>query len=174
MPNERGFEEIDAKSVEFLAGLCEYAGKFGISVAIENLPVFTGATGESHLYSTVDELLSIIGRLHSRNLMNIGVCFDTGHANIGGLNVPEALLKAGAHLKQLHLNDNPGEVKPKAGGDLHLICGEGNIPWREVVRVLREVRYAGPITFELGSRSGHPIDELLEGCIRSWKRISGN
>lgn len=171
--NSTGFDAINRRSVELLSALCEYAKAAGMTVTIENLPLFTGSSGESHFYNTVEELLAIIRDLSLRGIENIGVCFDTGHANIGGINAPEGVLKAGSHLKQLHLNDNPGVVKPLSQGDLHLVCGEGRIHWNEIVAALKTIDYSGPVTFELGSRSGHSVDVLLESCIRSWRGFEG-
>jgi sugar phosphate isomerase/epimerase len=165
--NTTGFDEINRKSIEQLAELCRYADQSGIVVTIENLPVFKGKTASSNFYSTVDELLNIIRSLALQNITNIGICFDTGHANLGGIDISDGIMKAGPYLKQLHLNDNMGDIQ----GDMHLICGEGNIQWDKVINSLDNIAFAGPVTFEHGSRSGHCIEYMMENCIENWKRL---
>ena len=73
----------------------------------------------------------------------------------------------GARLDCLHLNDNYG----RSNGlyeDLHLLPGEGTLPWAEIIRALREIGYAGVYNIE-------PIADLarLDKQARTAKLAKG-
>ncbi len=75
---------------------------------------------------------------------NLGVCLDFGHANI-----QKPLLELDGFIRQLnntliatHLHDNEG------ASDQHLVPLEGNIPWKEALRTLRDIEYSSPIILE--------------------------
>lgn len=82
----------------------------------------------------------------------VKVCFDTGHANISGVNPPEAIRMLGSRLGSLHLQDNFGRVAP-IEPDVHLLPGHGLIDWGEVMLSLKEVGFHGVLNME-------PVDSL--------------
>jgi sugar phosphate isomerase/epimerase len=104
-------------------------------------------------------VLTLIERLVADQLDadHLGVCVDTGHANLGDLGAPRAIRMAGPRLLTLHLHDNWGEV------DDHLPPGRGTIDWPDVMAALREVGYARPLQLELTDRAPHrEYDQALE------------
>jgi sugar phosphate isomerase/epimerase len=169
---ETDAEEVDRLDIHFLSVCCEYAADFGITIAIENLPFIVGNGRLSGRYcNTADDLLRLISMMKAAGHLNIAACFDTGHANLCGLDIPASILKLRDNLCQLHLNDNRGELKPNSEGDVHLVPGRGNINWPEVKRALHSIGYTGPIMFEFGSRSGNPAEDILSEAIEAWKKF---
>lgn len=76
----------------------------------------------------------------------IGICVDVGHSNVIG-DVMKELKRAGEKLYALHISDNDGSR------DYHLVPGEGNIPWGEVVEFLRSLKRKMPFTLEVRDRT---------------------
>lgn len=74
---------------------------------------------------------------------NVGLNIDTGHANLGDMNVVSAIRAAGSLLITTHLQDNYGKV------DNHLPPGLGKIDWPGVINVLAEVGYVGTYMVEI-------------------------
>lgn len=117
----------------------EVASKWGVGIAIENMP--DNRLGERYFGVTAEDLLELLERLGDENLF--GICWDTGHANLNKLNQPESIRQMGRHLKALHVNDNRGEK------DDHLLPYLGSIEWEPLLLALKEIRYAGDFTYEI-------------------------
>ena len=84
-----------------------------------------------------------------------GVCWDTGHANLCGLDQYEEIKKLGSRLEGLHVHDNYGTRAP--GCDLHLFPYWGNINFDGLISALIEIDYKGTFNFEVDNpvrRSG--------------------
>ena len=128
----------------YFAPFVEYANKIGVDMVIENMrSLKTGAP--VHRYcSNPDELCDIA------DACGIGVCWDTGHANISGLCQSEAIRYVGDRLKVLHLNDNDGI------GDVHYVPYMGNVNWKDVMAGLKSIGFAGAINFEVACSAVPP------------------
>jgi len=74
----------------------------------------------------------------------MGVCWDTGHANIQKLNQYQAIKALGKNLVTTHIDDND------TSGDQHLLPFEGNINWKAIITALREINYMGLFNLEVG------------------------
>ena len=101
-----------------------------IRIAIENME---GSDEVSH----PEELMEIASRLGDR----AGICLDTGHANMTGLDIPSFIRTCRTKLIATHIADNDGR------SDLHLLPGFGNIVWESVIPAFREC-YDGYLTLE--------------------------
>ena len=56
-------------------------------------------------------------------------------------------------VQALHVNDNFGPVRnPSWKADYHLIPGFGSVNWDNVIKALREIKYAGDFTLEVSMR----------------------
>ncbi len=88
------------------------AAESGIVIALENLP-------PGYLGCTPDEIISLLDRTDRGS---VGVCFDSGHANLSGhfLEFASALLPLAVTM---HLHDNDGTA------DQHAFPGFGSIDW---------------------------------------------
>ncbi len=95
------------------------AKEAGIVIALENLP-------PAYLGHEPDELLALIDGCDSAA---VGVCFDTGHANLSGsfASFARQLLP---HTVAVHVHDNDGTE------DSHRFPGQGSIDWPEFWRSL--------------------------------------
>jgi len=163
---------LDEINLQTLAICCEYAGQYGITITIENLPFFSGKLGIGRYCNSADDLLRLIGLVKSSGYDNIGACLDTGHANLCRIDIAATVCKLGDDLKQLHINDNRGELKRNNEGDVHLVPGNGDINWPEVYQALEAIAYDGPVMFEFGSRSGEPVERILSEALIVWKSLA--
>ena len=140
-------DEVRRRNKETLKVLTDYIKDMPITICLENLRSGIGMETETEkrheLHQSVEEFLWYIDEL---NTDKIAICLDTGHLNISQASSQrEFILKAGKHLKALHIADNLGEE------DLHMMpfC-RGNLNIDEVVEALNEVGYDGLYNLELG------------------------
>ena len=89
-----------------------------------------------------EELLSYVEELNSPHL---GICLDTGHLNLSRASTQrDFILRAGKHLRALHIADNEGER------DQHLMpFGIGSVDMKEVAGTLFEIGYDGLWNLEI-------------------------
>jgi len=137
-------EDYRKKNIEILKILCQKANGYGLSLTIENLPI--GCLAD--LGTTISDLLGVIKEVEEPNL---GICFDSGHGLISGLNLYEEIIKAGEKLFETHLHDNIGRISDKNSiNDLHQPAGIGKINWLEVISALKKINFSNPVVFEIG------------------------
>ncbi len=115
----------------YVKPLCMHANPNGVGLAVENTIREMDATIEA-----VDKL--------KKDGFIIGMCYDTGHANVAGLNQKEAIHQLGDRLKMLHVHDNFGK-------DHHQPPFCGTINWTDVMEGLAEIGYTGDFNFETNS-----------------------
>ena len=113
-----------------LENICGYAADKGVAIALEN-------------GSTMENMESILRLANSVDAPNIGICVDTGHANLGDLGAPRAIKMAGSLLLTTHLQDNRGQR------DDHMPPGMGNMDWEDIFRALTEIDYNRTLMLEL-------------------------
>ncbi|MBV8811455.1 MAG: sugar phosphate isomerase/epimerase [Acidobacteriaceae bacterium] len=89
----------------------------------------------------------------------IGILWDTFHANIEEKSLPDALRSCGKYLKHVHTSENDRGTP-----------GTGHIDWRGVVSVLRELRYDGWLTIE---SFGFALGEL-SAAASIWRDLAGS
>ncbi len=132
--------------------LLPLAEALDLEIHVENMFDFAGLQQEGEIpfaFTTVEDLCWLIDALDHPL---VKACFDTGHANISGLDVPDAIRQLGHRLGTLHLQDNFGRVAP-IEPDVHLLPGHGLIDWLEVMAALREIGFDGVLNME-------PVDSL--------------
>ena len=120
-------ETLVDETVRVFAPLEAEAKKLGITLAMENM-----------FFTNPEQLAEIADRL------NCGICWDIGHANLGGFSQSHALRLLGKRIKVLHLHDNYGKA------DNHNAPYFGNINWPEFVSLLEEIGYEGTFNYEVG------------------------
>lgn len=103
------------------------------AIALENLP--HGPAGLD-----ISDLVAICEEFDSPAL---GICLDTGHARLEGLQPAEAVRACGQWLTCLHVHDNFGQ------SDQHLLPFDGNCDWSGFVATLRTVGYSGTLNLEV-------------------------
>lgn len=95
----------------------------------------------------------------------LGLCYDTGHANmIWKDRSPEVLDAYKNRLFAVHMHDNDGR------DDQHQIPGEGSIAWEPVTKLLAASAYEGPLLLEL-SYYGKDPERFLEKAYAAGCRL---
>lgn len=118
-----------------------FASQRGVEVLLENTP---------NALSTGERLNAFLAETH----LNLGYCFDIGHAHMTGRMENEfELMKA--RIRSTHLHDNNGQE------DQHLFPGEGSIDWSRAMQFLASRPDQYPLLLELKepAEMEHPIDE---------------
>lgn len=124
---------------ELVRAVGTMAAKRGVIVAVENMR--KGNPSERFVPRVGQEMEWI--RETVEGCPNLGICLDTGHANISG-NVLAMTRAAGDKLRIVHLSDNFGVT------DDHLLPGRAAIPWRQLGAILhQEIDFQGPMTLEI-------------------------
>jgi len=123
-----------SNSARGLRELAIAAEDIGVGLAIENLP-------PEYLAADMDELMLLVEGCESKR---VGVCFDTGHANLLHLPMDKCLQKIGDRLFTIHWHDNDGS------SDQHWLPGAGGIDWAGFFAGLGELGWDRPICLESG------------------------
>ena len=86
---------------------------------------------------------------------NIGICWDTGHANILNKESPQddAIRYLGKRIKCTHIHNNFSDLDP------HLPPDSGNIEWDKVMKAFNDIGYNGALTLE--THCLYPEDDQL-------------
>jgi sugar phosphate isomerase/epimerase len=130
---EERFERLKW-AAETLNQVAERCKELGIGCVLENkLPHL--------LFAQTSDLLWI---LTTMDTMDVGVCLDTGHANLSG-DIYSVMHKLGQHLRMVHAHDNHG------GGDEHLAPGTGDIDWNRLLGELDRTGFRGGFVLELAT-----------------------
>ncbi len=147
-----GSEEKEWQETEkFIESLAPYAKEMGITICIENL--YEGVSGHILEGPCCDAVKAAerIDRMNDKYQAEVlGFCFDTGHANLVGIDMESFLETLGSRLKVLHVHDNDGI------SDLHQIPftftktreNRPSTDWEGFVRGLRKAGYGGTLSFE--------------------------
>jgi sugar phosphate isomerase/epimerase len=147
-----GSEEAEwEKTCEFLEFLAPIARKMGITICIENL--YNGVGGHMLEGPCCDAKKAAcrIDRLNDKYGAEVfGFCFDTGHANLVGIDFEDFITTLGSRLKVLHIHDNDGI------SDLHQIPytftktreNTSSTDWDGFIRGLKAVKFDKTLSFE--------------------------
>lgn len=142
--------------------IVDYADKLGIGIAFENM---VQAPNAVHRFGSLPE--EMIALADSYNSDNVGICWDFGHGNIAVAHRhADALRSLGARLKCVHINDNMGVL------DDHVVPFCGNIPWAELMPVLKEINFSGVLDLELSFTNKLP-DDLKDEAVRFTRTVAG-
>jgi len=116
-----------------------FARNRGVEMLLENIP---------NGLSSAERLNYFLGLTH----LDVGYCFDTGHANVmGGVEKEFELMKT--RIKSLHVHDNDGTK------DLHLfptLHPAGTIDWKTVIPMLRARQHQYPLLLEIKESPDFP------------------
>ncbi len=134
-------QQLKERNIEWFTPLVKACEKYNTGIAIENM---ASAFGKHHNCKScycayTDDLIELVDSFNSDR---VGICWDTGHANVNKSNQPYDLKKIGKRLKALHIQDNDGI------NDQHLPPYLGNIDWNAIMKALHEIDFDGPFTFE--------------------------
>ena len=142
-------------NMKVIAGYAEVAKESGISVALENLPLFP-TMPDSPFYTCKYEDLA---RLHDElNHPNISVCWDFGHAHLTKFDHVKALEYMGSRIKCTHIHNNLRFF------DDHCPPSLGDMDLQAVFGALAKTGFDGPLTLEVNYKVDEVLDSYMAHC----------
>ncbi|MDQ6666042.1 MAG: sugar phosphate isomerase/epimerase, partial [Acidobacteriota bacterium] len=102
---------------------------YDVTIAIEPLNRF-----ETYFLNTAEDAVRLCDEIDHPN---VGILFDTFHANIEEKDIAKAYRTVGKHLKHVHACENDRGIP-----------GTGHVEWPAVFQALRDMRYDGWLTIE--------------------------
>ncbi len=149
LPGRRRTDEEWKRCVEGLQQLGAYAQGFGVRVAVEPLNRF-----ETFFLNTAADALRLCEEVAHPN---IGILYDTFHANIEEKNQADAIRLLGRHIFHVHTCENDRGIP-----------GSGPIDWPGVIGALKEIGYDDWLVIE---SFGPGIKEIAAAaCI--WRDLA--
>ncbi|MCI9440700.1 MAG: sugar phosphate isomerase/epimerase [Ruminococcus sp.] len=147
-----GTEEAEwRETLAFIESLVPMAKELGITVCIENL--YNGI-GNHIVEGPCCDAAKAAARIDAANKKYdaevLGFCFDTGHANLIGLDFEKFITILGNRLKVLHIHDNDGI------SDLHQLPftftrsreNFTSTDWKGFIKGLKQIGFDGVLSFE--------------------------
>lgn len=133
-------------SRQYLREVGEYAQACGVRLGLEFLNRF-----EVYLINTAADAARMCRDV---GLDNVGVLYDTHHANIEDPNPAIALPATGENLMHVHLSESHRGT-----------LGAGQVKWEETFATLKFLQYDGWLTIEAFGTS----DEAIVGAANVWR-----
>ena len=118
-----------SRAVDCYQSLGPVLARNGVTLAIEPLNRF-----ETYFLNTTADAVALCDQVGHPN---VGILFDTFHANIEEKKIGEACRAAARHLKHVHTCENDRGIP-----------GSGHVDWKDVFQALREIHYDGWLTIE--------------------------
>ena len=147
-----GSEEQEWEETEkFLDSIAPLAKEMEITVCIENLYDSSGGRLVEGPCCNAGKAVQRIDAFNEKYGAEVlGFCFDTGHANLIGIDFETFITSLGARLKILHIHDNDGI------SDLHQIPftftktreNQPSTDWEGFIRGLRNINFDKILSFE--------------------------
>jgi sugar phosphate isomerase/epimerase len=172
-----GSEEAEWAATEsFLDFLAPMAKEMGITMCVENLYCGIGNHIVEGPCCDAGKAAERIDRMNERYHAEVlGFCFDTGHANLVGIDFENFMATLGYRLKVLHIHDNDGIA------DLHQIPytftrtreNNSSTDWDGFVRGLSRAGYRGTLSFETAPVLTAFPEVLKEEVLRLIASIGG-
>lgn len=150
-PADQSFEQSYVQLDRAFRVLIEDGDRYGVRVAVENMP-------DSASHSLVSRLLDSIDGL--------GLCFDTGHAHITATWLLY-LDRYASRICALHLHDNDGS------GDQHLVPGQGVVDFDDLARRLVEADYEGVWGIECEQKIGGYEGDAHTVASQAYEAVHG-
>jgi len=135
--------------VECYRALSGFLAGHGVTIAIEPLNRF-----ETYFLNTVADAVTLCGEI---GVPEVGILFDTFHANIEEKDVAFACRAAGPHLKHVHACENDRGTP-----------GTGHVDWPGVFASLRAAGYDGWLVIE---SFGFSLGELSSAAA-IWRDLA--
>jgi sugar phosphate isomerase/epimerase len=149
--------KLNLDSFKYLATVAE---EVGVKLCIENMQERENRDPR-RLGAYIYDLNELIDEVGSGSL---GICFDTSHANVTGLDMYNAINECGKNLLATHISDNNGS------GDQHKMPFVGNINWSKVALGLTGIGYNKAFNLEIsGENRTTKGSEFLPLPIRDAK-----
>ena len=129
LPGRRRTEQEWRWAIEGYQVIAPTLAEYGVTLAIEPLNRF-----ETYFLNTAADAVALCDAVGHPN---VGVAFDTFHANIEEKNIAEACRSVGRHLKHVQVSENDRGTP-----------GSGHVGWQPFFDVLGELGYDDWLTIE--------------------------
>jgi D-psicose/D-tagatose/L-ribulose 3-epimerase len=116
-------------AVEGLQSVARYGQEFGVALYLEPLNRF-----ETYFLNTLEDAARLVQSIAQPN---VGVHFDTFHANIEERHPADAVRAVARYIAHVHVSENDRGTP-----------GTGHVDWRGVMLALKEIGYDGWLTIE--------------------------
>lgn len=120
-------------NLDLFRAMLSIAEEEGVILCIENMPM------KAHAISRTQRMYEFVQEI---NHPNLGMCLDTGHANVFADDCGDMVRLIAPVLKTLHVHDNMGDK------DSHLPPYKGTINWEGFTSALREIGFSGVLSIE--------------------------
>ena len=149
LPGRRRTADEWQWAVECYQAIGPVLARHNVTIAIEPLNRF-----ETYFLNTAADAVALCDQI---NHPNVGILFDTFHANIEEKDIAAAYRLVGRYLKHVHTCENDRGIP-----------GSGHVEWKDVFQALRDVRYDGWLTIE---SFGFALGEL-SAAASIWRDIA--
>jgi D-psicose/D-tagatose/L-ribulose 3-epimerase len=129
LPGRRRTADEWNRVVEGYQSIADDLAAHNVTLAIEPLNRF-----ETFFLNTAKDAAALCDQVDHPN---VGILFDTFHANIEEKNIADGYRTVGKHLKHVHTCENDRGIP-----------GSGHVEWPSVFQALRDLRYDGWLTIE--------------------------
>ena len=129
LPGRRRTAEEWKRAVAALQAVGDTLAATGVTLAVEPLNRF-----ETYFLNTAEDAARLCDEVAHPN---VGILFDTFHANIEEKHVGPAIRSVAKHLRHVHTCENDRGIP-----------GSGHVEWAAAFEALREVKYDGWLTIE--------------------------
>ncbi len=160
---------IRDKNIDSLSQLIIHVSGGNLRIAIENLlsRCIENPSAFNIYGNRISDLKEMIKTLKSEI---IGICLDTGHANIENLDIPLAIKEAGKHLIATHIQENNGIY------DMHIFPFSlrqnfSGMDWFAIFKAFKEINYSYPLIGECGNSSGELPIWILDENLKYHKHL---
>jgi D-psicose/D-tagatose/L-ribulose 3-epimerase len=149
LPGRRRTGDEWKRAVEGYQELGPVLEKHGVQLGIEPLNRF-----ETYFLNTTADAVRLCEEVGHPN---VGMLWDTFHANIEEKDLGQALLSTGRHLKHVHTCENDRGAP-----------GSGHVDWKGVFAALKQLQYQGWLTIE---SFGFAISDL-SSAASIWRDLA--
>lgn len=139
---------------QFVETLAPMAKELKITICIENGYTNIGNHITEDYCHDVKNAVAFIDHMNIKYGAEVlGFGFDTGQANLAGINFEDCLMQLGTRLKVLHIHDNDGirdlhQIPFTSAGD----CGNAfSTDWDGFVRGLQKIQFDKVLSFDVAS-----------------------
>ncbi len=153
----RNYSSTQALSdnLKVISGYAKVAKEAQIGLALENLPIFPNIYEMRFYTSDYEDLCRLVDELNDDNIC---VCWDFGHAHLNKFDHVQGLRYVGNRLGCTHIHNNFRK------DDRHLPPSVGTANWAELMPVLKEIVYEGPLTLEVNYKDDPTLESFVAHC----------
>ena len=142
---DNGKKEDFERNMTYYGKIIPILSEYGVKLAVENMFMWVNKRlMEPTGCSSAEDMVKYIDGIGNGTV----ACLDTGHMNLLGFSVGDAVRTLGKRLAVLHIHDNFGI------SDEHAAPGFGTIDWHDFAAALYETEYKGVLSLETDNIAG--------------------